>query len=192
MSAADELEPARRRLEQSSAISEKLGQPADVAANQVLLAALALDEHRFADAAQLGRAAADKAAAAKSPLNEAAAWAVVASALDAEHKPADAEAALARAESLQPKSGVDPDHALALLLAGARVHASAGQSAATLAAVRAALAAARRDGYVLHQLELRLALAQLGAEDPATVASDARSRGLLHIARLAGTISSRQ
>jgi eukaryotic-like serine/threonine-protein kinase len=191
LSAADELEPARRRLEQSSAILDKLGQPSDVAANQVLLATLALDDRRFADATTLARAAAQKAAAAQSKPNEAAAWAVVAGAAAGAHKPAEAAEALARAQALQPKSGVDPDHVLMLVLAGARVHASSGESDAALAALRSALAAARRDGYVLHQLELRLQLAELGVEDASSVAAEARSRGLLRIARRAGTISAR-
>ena len=186
--AADELEPARRRLEQASAILEKLGQGGDVAGNDVLLATVAFDERRFADAMTLGRAAAAKAEAAQSKLNEAAAWAVVASGAAGAHQTKPAADALARAEALQPKSGVDPDHALTLTLAKARVQAASGDSDAALATLRAALAAARRDGYVLHQLELRLALAELGVEDPAAVAAEARSRGLLHLARRAGLI----
>ncbi len=192
LTAADESEPARRRFEQASAISEKLGQPADVAANQLLLATLAFDEGHIADAVQLGRAAADKAATAKSPLNEAGAWAVVATALASQGKSADAAAALARAESLQPKSGVDPDHTLALLLAGARVRGSTGERTAALTALRAELVVARRDGYVLHELELRLALAELGADDAASVANEARSRGLLRVARRAATLPARR
>ena len=122
--AADELEPARRRLEQASAILEKLGQGGDVAGNDVLLVTVAFDERRFADAMTLGRAAAAKAEAAQSKLNEAAAWAVVASGAAGAHQTKPAADALARAEALQPKSGVDPDDALTLTLAKARVQAA--------------------------------------------------------------------
>ena len=190
--AADEVEPARRRLEQASAICDKLGQPGDVAAIQILLATLALDEGRPADAERLARAAVDQAAAGSSALNQAAAWAVGAEALSAARKPVEAAAALGRARALQPKSGVDPDHALTLTLATARVHAGAGERAAALATLRSGLAAARHDGYVLHQLQLRLALAALDAEDAPALISEARGRGLMHLARAAAALPARR
>ncbi len=190
--ASDDLPGARRRLEEASAICKKLDQPGDVAANQILLATLSLDERKPAEAERVARAAAETAAAAKSDLNEAWAWQTVAEADLALGKQPEAAEAIARAQKLMPKN-VDPDHALYVAISAARVQAAAGEPKKALEQLRAELGRAHRDGYVLQELSIRLALAGLSRdEDPGRIASEARTRGLLLFARKAAELVARR
>jgi eukaryotic-like serine/threonine-protein kinase len=190
---SDDRDGASRRIEQAIAIAKKLAQGGDVAAYAVLQARLALDAGHPADAERIARAAADTAKAAESPLNEAFAWAAAADALVAAGRLEEAKAAIARARAAQPKSGVDPDHVVALASAEANVLAAAGDRAAAIEILRAAVAKAKAAGYVLHALTVRAQLAAIDpSEDARDVAAEARRRGLLRLARVAGALPQRR
>ncbi len=188
-----DLAAARRRHEQALALREALGDKIGIAESRLALASLSIEEG--APAAAVAPAAAAAAVFGQEHASEkkAAAATVVALALVAQGKAAEARNAIAGA-SVLANDGQNVHRRLAAILATARVRAANGEAQEALASLETALAEAKRLGLVGAQLEARLALGEIeldagraesGRARLNALERDARARGFELVARKA-------
>jgi Tfp pilus assembly protein PilF len=191
-----QLSAARKEYEQALAIRKEMGDPRTTAETQLALASLAIEEKHFAEAESAARDCAEQFEKMKTVDNEALAYSVLAQALSAQEKNADAQAAAGKATQLAEKGG-DTSARLRVAIASAVIRAKSGRAADISSAndaLRAALSEANKQGLTGLQLEARLALGQIasasgdrsgGQAQLAAVQKDAASKGLLLVARKA-------
>jgi tetratricopeptide (TPR) repeat protein/TolB-like protein len=188
------FDEARKEGELALAVRETLGEKLLVAESRVALANLALEEGRPAQAEALAREALQQFQGEKSRDDEALAEAVIARALHAQGKVAESRESLTRAVQLAGKSQAQSVR-LSVAILDARLRAAAGGGAADRAskALEGVLAEAKRAGLTALQLEVRLALAEVGlsagrpdaAATLAALEKEAASRGFGLVARKA-------
>ncbi len=160
--AAGDLPAARASFQGSLRKSGEVGDALQSAVTRLELARLELSAERPGEAAGLARAVAAWAAPRNLTGLEAQAHAVMAEALLAEGRTAEAVAAAERARHLVRAT---QDRELALVTAAplARTEAAAGDLAGGLQDLRAAIAEAERIGFVTIAREARLALGEIEA-----------------------------
>jgi serine/threonine-protein kinase len=182
----DDLEAAATAAEHGRALHEEMGAQPYTTDDKLLLAEIALDRGDAALAETTGAAAAEWYRANAVAGTEPVAHALVARALAAQGKTADALAAGDRAMASATKTG-----RIVAKLEAARGKAvalgAAGQVGSALVLLDGALRDARAKGFVWEELLLRLARVTLRGSDAerAALASDARARGFARIARIA-------
>jgi tRNA A-37 threonylcarbamoyl transferase component Bud32/TolB-like protein len=189
----DRAADARKAFEEAREIRTAIGEAGAAEQSRIDLARLALDEGDLAEARTVAAAAAGDLARQKMPDDEAVALAVLARALTADGRKADAERALAKARTLAGTSQNDGVRR-EVLLASATLRAARGDAAGAAKSLREASARAREKGLFAWTLEARLAegqiLAASGAKDAARalldeVRKDAEAKGFTRIARRA-------
>jgi tetratricopeptide (TPR) repeat protein len=194
--AEDRIGDARRAFEEARQIRATIGEAGAAEQSRIDLARVALAEEDFAAAQALAAAAAAELEKQKIPDDQAVALAVLARALAAGGKRAEAERALATARTLAGKSQNDGTRR-EVLLASAEVRAAQGDAAGAAKSLGEAAARAREKGLVAWPLEARLLqgriLAKAGAKEPAgevlsSVRKDAAARGFQRIARAAAEV----
>ncbi len=191
---------AREMYEQALATRTAAGEKLTIAETQVALADLSLEEARSpAEQEAAVRQALDIFRTQKVRDDETGAWCVLARALLAEGKTADAKDAVQHARSLAAKSQ-NPEIRWRAAITAARVE-TAGKNLARSAVVEAArnelstiIAKSRELGYVGIELDARLALGEIemkagqttaGRAHLATLETDAKAKGYNLIARKA-------
>ena len=188
-----DLVVARKSLEEALAIRRALGEKGNVAQSELGLASLAIEDGRPAEAEGPARQAVEEFRNEHAAGSEAEAWTVLARSSLEQNQPAKAQEAIAHATDL---AGKTQDSTVRWLvgIVSARVLASRGKPADAQARLRAILAAARKYGFVGHQLEADLALGETemtaGATDAGrarlvALEKDATAKGFLLIARKA-------
>jgi DNA-binding winged helix-turn-helix (wHTH) protein/tetratricopeptide (TPR) repeat protein/TolB-like protein len=193
---------ARKMYEQSLAIQTSRGDKTMMAETQLALADLSLEEARSpAEQEAAVRQALEVFQKQKLPDDETSAWCVLARALIAQGKAADAKGAIQHARSLAAKSQ-NPNTRWPAAIAAARIgiaekgtaHSPADDAACKeLATI---ITKSRELGYMGIELGARLALAEIemksgqvttGRAHLATLEADAKAKGYLLIARKAST-----
>ncbi|HEX7153528.1 MAG TPA: protein kinase [Thermoanaerobaculia bacterium] len=176
--AEGKLAEARARYDESLAIDAEVKDALSAALARLALASLDLAEGRADAAANAARAAAADLRARKAKDGEAAAMELLARALLAQGKRAEAEAAIAAAPATS-----DVNLRLAISITQARILGGA----AGKALLRRAAEEARTKQLALPAFEARLALAEVTADQAAraAVARDAQARGYALIAQRA-------
>ena len=175
--AEDDLTLADKRYQRSMEIRKQLGEKGSIAGTQVSLAALALEQNRSADAESLARQAIQEFQLEKAPNQEAGARDVLAQALLAERKLAEASAEIATAGGL---GATDPPTLLSLAITGARISAASTGTAVALRKLEATSKRARELGLSPYELEVRLAIGEIqtqgGMKDGARAGLEALRR----------------
>jgi tetratricopeptide (TPR) repeat protein len=191
-----QLSAARKDYEQALAIRKEMGDPRTTAETQLALASLALEEKHFAEAESGARDCGEQFEKMKTVDNEALAYSVLAQALSAQEKNADAQAAAEKSAQLSEKGG-DTNARLRVAIASATIRAKSGRAgdvASANEALRTAVRDANKQGLTALQLEARLALGQIASASGdrgaaraqlAAVQKDAASKGMLLVARKA-------
>ena len=187
---------ARKTQQQALAVAQRKGASLLEAETQLLLARLALDEHRPDEGERLVQAALPALEKEKQNPDIIDSYTLLSLALLGQNKTAEARAAIERAASLASGSS-DPALNLPLATQTARVEAAEARSstgAASLAHARQQLqrviADAKKLGYYLLECEARVALGELELKTApsmarahlASLASESRSRGVLLLA----------
>ncbi len=160
LSAEGDLSGARKTHEEALAIRNELGEKGSAAASLLDLAALSIEENRPADAGAPARKAAKEFRAEKQAVTEAFAHEVLARALLAQGRLAEAKKTISRATTL-PKNGQNLALRLSVAITAARVRAATGKSAEPRKSLESTLAEAKKYGYLGYQLEARLALGEI-------------------------------
>jgi tetratricopeptide (TPR) repeat protein len=175
--AADDLSGSRKRLEQALGWASDTMTPAEAAEIRISLARTELAARRANEAEAAARAALDNLRSAKAGSQQVCAIAVLAEALLARDRGADANRELAATQKL-PAEGVSYACRLEADLVGAR-------AAADRAALSQVLARGQHAGFVEMQWETRIALARLSgaAADLQAVAREASAKGYQLVAR---------
>lgn len=179
--ATGNLPAARRTLEEALREGARMGEELEVSGLKLDLAALALSEGRFDEAARVAREAAAWYGAKGLPGNQGQAWALVAEAALRRERPDEAREAAGRARLLIGKSG---DRELPLRAAPrlARVAAEADRAVQDLTR---AVEQADRLGFTTAGLEARFALGEIRKDRKAleAVRQDAEKRGFHRLAQ---------
>jgi eukaryotic-like serine/threonine-protein kinase len=181
--ADDDLLAARKHLTQAIRWASAAKHPMITAECRMSLARTELDAGNLVEAEQAARAALADLRGAKDTRLEACAVALVATAVLARGKPADASAALADVSAPDKSSRackLDLETAQAMVAA-----AQPERRSDAITALRAVATRAATDGFVQRNLEIRLAAARLGGEDAARLARDAAQIGFKNVARRA-------
>jgi eukaryotic-like serine/threonine-protein kinase len=190
--ARGDLAAARRQYEQALAICAEIKDEDFAAQIHTTLAYMALLEGKYSDGEALARQSAEAFDKTNSIGSSAWAHALLARNLLSEGKLAEARTAAAQAGTLAGRAaGQSPRFEAAL--AEARVQAKSGKSADARKQLETMLAAMRKFGYRLYELQARLALAEieLWSGSPSARArlqslqSDAKAQGALLIANQA-------
>jgi tetratricopeptide (TPR) repeat protein len=190
------LDQARNKYKEALALRKEMGAAIDVAETQVSIAELSIEAEHSRDAEAAVRQARELFRKQKLIEDEIWANAVLARALLAQGKFADAgkelDAAMVREAKIQ-----NQEARLKLALATASVRAASGRPADQAAAsniLEAMLAQAKKHGFVGYQLEVLLALGEIEVKSSQIAAGrarltalekDARAKGFLLIARKA-------
>ena len=190
------LDQARNKYKEALALRKEMGAAIDAAETQVSIAELSIEAEHSRDAEAAVRQARELFRKQKLIEDEIWANAVLAQALLAQGKFADAgkelDAAMVREAKIQ-----NQEARLKLALATASVRAASGRPADQAAAsniLEAMLAQAKKHGFVGYQLEVRLALGEIEVKSSQIAAGrarltalekDARAKGFLLIARKA-------
>ena len=193
--AQDQLTEARKRMAESIALRQEIGDVATIAESRLQLAKVALEQGQAEEAESLARAACEALDGQKAVSDAAEAYALLALALLAEGKNADAQISSGHALALSGQSD-DVMARFEASLAAASVQANAGKIDTSAKALEAVRLKAQGYGFAEYPLEARLSLAQLELKSgKGTVArsrfrdleNDARNKGFLLIARKAST-----
>jgi serine/threonine protein kinase len=164
--ARGDLAGARARCEESLAIGTELGERDTVAISRVHLAQVWIEEGRASEAEKPLREAVEELRASGRPDGEVAGAMSLARALLAQGRWAEAESAIGRAAALLERH-LDRGNCYSAAVLEARIQAALGwpdRLAWAVESLNATLAKASQAGFVLPQLEARLALAQLELE----------------------------
>lgn len=188
-----DLAGARRLQEELLKISEDTHQQEDAAYCKFLLAGVAVEEGRAADAESLARQAADGLSGLGSLDEEPYALGTLARSLIAQNKLSEAQQIMAKAEKLAQKSQ-DVHIQMDVAINSGRVQAAAGKTGESIASLNAVLGRAAKLGCVSCGLHARLALGEVEVKAGRTAAGratlnalqrEATTRGFLLIARKA-------
>jgi serine/threonine protein kinase/tetratricopeptide (TPR) repeat protein len=194
------LDQARDKYEEALALRKEMGAAIDVAESQVSIAELSIEAEHSRDTAAAVREAMEVFRKQKLIEDEIWANAVLARALLAQGKSADAgkelDVAMGRGAKIQ-----NEEARLKLALTAASIRAASGRRADQAGAsnsLEAVLAQAKKHGFVGYQLEARLALGEIemksghiaaGRARLTALENDARAKGFLLIARKAAAVS---
>jgi tetratricopeptide (TPR) repeat protein/tRNA A-37 threonylcarbamoyl transferase component Bud32 len=190
------LAAARKSDEHSLQIRKELGEPRTIGETQLSLAELAIEEKQFASAESTAREAAQQLEKLSNVDDAAVAYYVLARALVAQGKLADAHAAIDKASALTQKGG-DTNVRLRVAIEAALIGASSGAPADVSEgkkSIQSALADATKQNLTGIQLEARLAQGEVemksgdrtnGRAHLAALKKDATAKGFLLIARKA-------
>jgi eukaryotic-like serine/threonine-protein kinase len=190
--AEGDLAGARKQYEQALAMCKEMNDEDFINQLDVGLASIALADKRYSDGEGLARESAAGYEKGNSAGNQGWALAVLSRNLLGEGKLTEARIAAAKAVALTSQSsGETPRYDAAL--ADARVKAKSGKIAEARQELEGARASADRFGYRLYELQLRLALAEIGLSAKSTsagtqlaaVEKDARALGALLFAKQA-------
>ena len=191
----DQLTEARKRMAESIALRQEIGDVATIAESRLQLAKVALEQGQTQEAESLARAASEALDGQKAVSDAAEAYALLALALLAEGKNADAQISSGHALALSGQSD-DVMARFEASLAAASVQANAGKIDTSAKALEAVRLKAQGYGFAEYPLEARLSLAQLELKSGKATAArsrfrdlenDARNKGFLLIARKAST-----
>jgi tetratricopeptide (TPR) repeat protein len=194
------LSAARKNYDQALAIRKEMGEPRTMAEAQLALAHVAIEEKQFAQAESGARECGEQFQKLNAVDNEALAYSILARALSAQGKTADAQVAVDKASQLTEKGG-DTNVRLRVAIESALIQTKSGAATDISRAkntLRAALGDATKEGLTGLQLEARLALGQIesksgvrtaGRTQLAAVQTDATAKGFLLIARKAAAAS---
>jgi tetratricopeptide (TPR) repeat protein len=156
----DELLRAREREEQALRMQKEVGDSVTIARGQIVLATIAMEQGKPAEAEALIRAAAPQFQQQTMATDASQASALLARVLLAQSKIADAETASANASALAEHTSDRSTHIIATLVA-AEVNARNGKEPAASKALESALSDCVRDGYKQFEFEARLDLGRL-------------------------------
>jgi len=173
LSAEGNIDEARQKAEESLAIEIELGAKGGSARSRLVLAQLSVEGRHLAEAETLARGAREEFRKEKRTGDEIDADTVLASALLAQGKSAEAQKEVDGAKLLVSKSQ-DRAARLAFAIAAGRVRAGLGNPAEGARGLRAALEEATKYGFFPHQLEARLALGEIEMKLGKTAAGRAR------------------
>jgi tetratricopeptide (TPR) repeat protein len=194
------LSAARKKYEEAFAIRKEIGDPRTGAETQLALASVAVEEKQFAQAETVARGCAEQFATLKTVDNEALAYSVLAHALSAEGKDAEAKVAADKASELSEKGG-DANIRLKVAIESALIRAKAGGAedlSWAKSRLQGILGEATKEGLTPIQFEARLALGQIesrsgdrvkGRAYLAALQKDADAKGFLLLARKAAAAS---
>jgi len=188
--AEGKLDQARNYLNESMSLRRGLGERHSLAQDQLLLAEVTLEQGQNEQAEKMAGEAEAQFEHEHAHGYEAAARLVLTRCLMAQHKMAEAEKQLKTALALLHDSEDRKLHLLANL-ATARLNAARGGEAVARPILARARDEARRSALVHVELQIRLALVQLGAEERPDLARDARQTGFLLIAQKASLAAGR-
>jgi tetratricopeptide (TPR) repeat protein/TolB-like protein len=190
------LPAARKSDEQALQIRNELGEPRTINETQLSLAALAIEEKQFPTAESTAREAARQLEKLNNVDDAAVAYYLLARALAAQGKLADARTAIDKASALTQK-GSDTNIRLRVAIQAAILGASSGAPADISEAkkiIQSALSDATKQNLTGIQLEARLSMGEVeiksgdrsaGRAHLAALQKDAASKGFLLIARKA-------
>ena len=190
------LAAARKSNEQALQIRNELGEPRTIGETQLSLADLAIEEKQYSNAESTAREAAQQLEKLNNVDDATVGYLILARALAAQGKMADAQTAIAKASDLTQKGG-DTNVRLRVAIESALLRASSGVPADISEAkksIQSALADATRQNLTGIQLEARLAQGEVemksgdrtnGRAHLAFLQKDATSKGFLLIARKA-------
>jgi tetratricopeptide (TPR) repeat protein len=156
----DQVSQARDQQEQVLKIQKELGDSVEIARSQIVLATIAIEQGKPAEAEALVRAAAPQFEQQTIATGASQSAALLARALLAQSKISDAEAAAANAMALAEHTSDRSTHLIASLVA-AEVNARSGKDAAATKALQSVLSESVRDGYKEFEFEARLDLGRL-------------------------------
>jgi serine/threonine protein kinase/tetratricopeptide (TPR) repeat protein len=156
----DQLSQARDQEEQVLQFQKELGDSVEIARSQLALATITIEQGKPEEAEALIRAAAPQFEQQTIATGASQSAALLARALLAQSKIADAEAASTNALALAERTSDRSTHLLATL-AAAEVNARTGKEAAAVKALQSALSESLRDGYKEFEFEARLDLGRL-------------------------------
>jgi serine/threonine protein kinase/tetratricopeptide (TPR) repeat protein len=156
----DQLSQARDQEEQVLAFQKELGDSVEIARSQLALATITMEQGKPEEAEALIRSAAPQFEQQTIATGASQSAALLARALLAQSKIADAEAASTNALALAERTSDRSTHLLATL-AAAEVNARTGKEAAAIKALQSALSESLRDGYKEFEFEARLDLGRL-------------------------------
>jgi tetratricopeptide (TPR) repeat protein len=177
---------ARKAAEEALALGYKSANKEDAGSARLLLAKIALEESRPSEAELQARQAAEQFRMQKLFVNEGRSSAVLALAFVAERKFRDAQNTIRTAVIPAIKNERISDDRLSLIITLGRVFAATGNVAAGVRYLRSALADSSRLGYLGHELEARMALAEIDMKSGNTVLGRARLIALDKDARASG------
>ena len=191
--AQGDLEGARKKYEECLAVRERLGEQALAGATRMSLAQLALEQSHAPEAEVAVRQGIERLRPQNDANAESEAESLLARVLLAEGKTQEAEAAVARARSLVPRTAsVRPS--IVVAIADAQIRSAAGRPSEAIRALQDVVKQATKSGLLQLQLEARLALGEAEAKAGNSAAArtqflylerDAKARGFLLIARKA-------
>jgi hypothetical protein len=174
----DDLDGARSSLQESLAALQTVSAKNDAAYTRISFAQLALEQHKFDDAAKYAADAATELATEKDPSGEAEARAIWAQALLASGSVAAAREQSDKAKELAQQSG-DRETNLDATIAAALVDAKSGKANDALRILASAQKEARAGGMIRIEYDARLALGET------QIASDHKKEGRVTLRQLA-------
>jgi tetratricopeptide (TPR) repeat protein len=158
--AEGDLPQARKKLEEALQIRAEIGEKSNAAGTRLQLAVLSIEEGNNANAEDAAREVRDEYYKEGYRDDEIGADAVLLRALHAENKFPEAEKEAGKAKLLLPKSQNVPNR-LAIRIADAQIQAASGKTEEALQNLSIAAGDAAKCGFVLDQLEARLARADI-------------------------------
>jgi eukaryotic-like serine/threonine-protein kinase len=197
--AEGKLKDASSYLTQAIEIYNAIGDRESASSTRVDMANLLLEQRQAARAGSLARSAAEEFRRENVPGNESLACAVLARAFLEQGRISEARSVMERAQAL-PEASRNPSVALYLALTAARIDSASGDSVDTANAItslRGVVSEAAKSGFVISDLEARLALSriEISSGDAASARAglealqrDAADRGLGLIARKAAAM----
>lgn len=186
-----DLPAARISHQKALTIWKEIGDEPNAAYDEVALAALDLEEGRVTPKIEVLKDAVRRLHDAEETDNEIIARLVLAEVLAGQRETSQATKQIGEVASLLGKSE-DPDIETRFRISSARVFLAAGDSKSARRAAGAALAEARRRGYVGRELAARLLLAELDAKERrsklTTLKEDATAKKFGLIAKKCSTL----
>lgn len=156
----NQVSQARDQQEHVLKIQKELGDSVEIARSQIVLATIAIEQGKPAEAEALIRTAAPQFEQQKIATGASQSAALLARALLAQSKIADAQVAAANALALAEHTSDRSTHLMASL-AAAEVNARSGKDPAATKALQSVLTESVRDGYKEFEFEARLDLGRL-------------------------------
>jgi len=175
--AQDQLAEARKRMAESIDLRQEIGDVATLAVSRLQLAKVALEQNQLQEGESLARAAVDALDRQRAAADVAEAHAVIALALLAEGKVADAQISGEHALASSRQSD-DVMARFEASLAAAWVQGSTGKDDAAVNALEAVRREAQGYGFAEYPLEARLSLARLDLKSGKLTAARSRLREL--------------
>jgi tetratricopeptide (TPR) repeat protein/DNA-binding winged helix-turn-helix (wHTH) protein/TolB-like protein len=193
------LNDARMLVERAIALRKEIGDESNTAYSQQQLARVTLEQGRPQEAEAMAKSSAEVLHRLKSPEDEATCYTVLADAMLAQGKIKEAQVAAQSGLALVRNSATRSVR-FAAVISAASANGAAGSFADAARNLEAVTGEARRDGYVVLEMESRLRLGQLENRSGKTTAAhtrlqslseEARGRGLLLIAHKAAAVQAR-